>query len=314
MTVESPARLLERFATAAGVDDLGDGRGGVLIVEDPPADLVVPALLPRVVVSTGPCAGVDVVTTPADHARVIAAVESHPQAATALAVLLRNGAGRSVADAVHAESATYGVLQAGDEFRRWRAANPPRRRAEPPGPTVVVERVGDVLRVELCRPRVRNAIDAAMRDELVAALIVAADAPELRVELRGAGASFCAGGDLDEFGTRPDPVTAHLVRLSRHLGWLMHQIADRSTVFVQGANAGSGVELAAFAGTVVARPDATFRLPEIGLGLIPGAGGTVSLPRRIGRQRTALLALSGRTLDAATALEWRLVDRVEQDA
>jgi enoyl-CoA hydratase/carnithine racemase len=61
---------------------------------------------------------------------------------------------------------------------------------------------------------------------------------------------------------------------------------------------------------VVARPDATFWLPELSLGLIPGAGGTVSLPRRIGRQRTAWLALSGRSLDARTALAWGLVDEV----
>ena len=52
-------------------------------------------------------------------------------------------------------------------------------------------------------------------------------------------------------------------------------------------------------------------LPEVGLGLIPGAGGTVSLPRRIGRHRTAELALPGCPIDAATALRWRLVDAME---
>jgi enoyl-CoA hydratase/carnithine racemase len=62
---------------------------------------------------------------------------------------------------------------------------------------------------------------------------------------------------------------------------------------------------------VVARPDTFVRLPEVAMGLVPGAGGTVSLPRRIGRQRTALLALTGRRIDATTAREWGLVDRVE---
>jgi enoyl-CoA hydratase/carnithine racemase len=49
-------------------------------------------------------------------------------------------------------------------------------------------------------------------------------------------------------------------------------------------------------------------LPEVGMGLIPGAGGTVSIPRRIGRHRTAWLALTGNTIDAGTALAWGLAD------
>jgi enoyl-CoA hydratase/carnithine racemase len=61
----------------------------------------------------------------------------------------------------------------------------------------------------------------------------------------------------------------------------------------------------------VARPDTVIGLPEVSLGLIPGAGGTVSLPRRIGRHRTAWLALTGRTIDAATARAWGLVDEIE---
>ncbi|MDQ6696224.1 MAG: enoyl-CoA hydratase/isomerase family protein, partial [Actinomycetota bacterium] len=55
----------------------------------------------------------------------------------------------------------------------------------------------------------------------------------------------------------------------------------------------------------------TFRLPELAMGLVPGAGGTVSLPRRIGRHRTAWLALTGASIDAPTALDWGLVDTIE---
>ncbi|WP_262401328.1 enoyl-CoA hydratase/isomerase family protein [Actinomadura sp. CNU-125] len=73
---------------------------------------------------------------------------------------------------------------------------------------------------------------------------------------------------------------------------------------------GAGVELPAFAGRVVARPDAVFRLPEIAMGLIPGAGGTVSLPRRIGRHRTLYMALTGEAIGADTALAWGLVDEI----
>jgi enoyl-CoA hydratase/carnithine racemase len=90
----------------------------------------------------------------------------------------------------------------------------------------------------------------------------------------------------------------------------MSSVAERVRVEVHGACVGAGIELPAFAARVVAHPAAFFQLPEIGMGLIPGAGGTVSLPRRIGRQRTAWLALTGSRLDAPTALAWNLIDEV----
>jgi enoyl-CoA hydratase/carnithine racemase len=74
---------------------------------------------------------------------------------------------------------------------------------------------------------------------------------------------------------------------------------------------GAGIELPAFADTVIAAEDTVIALPEVELGLIPGAGGTVSVTRRIGRHRTALLALSGMHLDPATAHALGLVDRLE---
>jgi enoyl-CoA hydratase/carnithine racemase len=75
---------------------------------------------------------------------------------------------------------------------------------------------------------------------------------------------------------------------------------------------GAGIELAAFAGRVTATADTVIRLPEIGMGLIPGAGGTASLPARVGRERTAYLALSGAPLAATDALRWGLVDEVTE--
>jgi enoyl-CoA hydratase/carnithine racemase len=77
---------------------------------------------------------------------------------------------------------------------------------------------------------------------------------------------------------------------------------------VHGQVLGSGLEMAAYCGWVQAHPDAVLGLPELSLGLIPGAGGTLSITRRIGRWRTAYLVLSGQTIDAATALRWGLVD------
>jgi enoyl-CoA hydratase/carnithine racemase len=64
----------------------------------------------------------------------------------------------------------------------------------------------------------------------------------------------------------------------------------------------------------VAHPDTTFRLPEVAMGVVPGAGGTASIPRRIGRHRTAALALSGLLIDAPTALRWGLIDRIDPSA
>jgi len=233
-----------------------------------------------------------------------------PIAASALALHLRATEDRSVPDGLVAESALYSTLQAGPEHRAWRAATPRRGRPDDKPPRVRVERVDTQLQVTLQRPGVRNALDAAMRDELLAALAIAEADPDLTVVVRGDGPAFCSGGDLDEFGSTPDPATAHVIRLRRSIGAAINRIAPRVTVEVHGPSAGSGVELAAFAGLVRAHRDATFVLPELGLGLIPGAGGTISLPSRIGRHRTAWLALTGRPIDADVALAWGLVDEI----
>ena len=208
-----------------------------------------------------------------------------------------------------AESAAYSVLQSGPEFDAWRASRGPTRAVTDDAPRVRIERDGRTLLITLTRADRLNALDARMRDELVEALAVAeADTSIKHVELRGEGRAFCAGGDLNEFGTRSDPASAHLIRLRRSIGRTLARLGKPTTTYVHGATVGSGIELAAFTTTVVAAPDTQIALPEIGLGLIPGAGGTVSLAERIGQRRTAWLAFSGCTIDAATALEWGLVD------
>jgi enoyl-CoA hydratase/carnithine racemase len=145
---------------------------------------------------------------------------------------------------------------------------------------------------------------------LDACAIAAADPSIEHVLVDGAGPAFSSGGDLDEFGTLADPASAHPLRLARSVAYALHRLRDRTTVHVHGPCIGAGVELPAFASRVVARRDATFRLPEVGMGLVPGAGGTVSIPRRIGRHRTAGWAITGASIDAPTALAWGLVDEV----
>lgn len=257
-------------------------------------------------------AGFDVrVASREELAAVSAAVARNPLASLALVQLLRASGGRSVHEGLVAESWVYSMLQAGPEFARWLAARPARRPAEPSGAPVRAERRDGLLAITLDRPEKRNAYSAAMRDALCEALALAVrDASIDRVQLAGAGPAFCSGGDLDEFGTTPDPATAHAVRCTRHPARWLHGLEGRCEALVHGACVGAGIELPAFAGRLRARADAWFQLPEVGMGLVPGAGGTVSLTRRIGRQRCAWLALSGQRLAVETALDWGLVDEI----
>jgi enoyl-CoA hydratase/carnithine racemase len=255
----------------------------------------------------------DVVITDDDVDELTAAVERNPIASLALVQLLRASHALDVWSALFAESTAYSMLQAGPELRRWLGSRDGAPAPASDEPAVLVARDGERVHLTLNRPAVHNAFNAAMRDALVAQLrTVVADPTVAELRLDGAGESFCSGGDLDEFGTTPDPATAHLVRMTRSPAWWLAQCAARSSVMLHGACIGAGIELAAFAGEVRATEDAFFQLPEVAYGLVPGAGGTVSLPRRIGRQRTAWLALSGRRIDAATAVRWGLVDRVRK--
>ncbi|AXQ30194.1 enoyl-CoA hydratase/isomerase family protein [Solimonas sp. K1W22B-7] len=244
---------------------------------------------------------------------LLAGVRRSPVAATVLVQLLRASESLPVADALTMESLAYATLQGGAEFRRWLEGRPapPVPPAET-GPAVLLAREADTLRLTLNRPARRNSMSVEMRDALVEALQLAlADDDIRRVRIDGAGKCFSTGGELDEFGTAPDPATAHAVRSLTVPGRLLAACADRAEARVHGACIGSGIEFPAFAGRIVAAPDAWFQLPELQFGLIPGAGGCVSLPRRIGRQRTACMVLGGKRIDARTAKDWGLVDAIE---
>jgi len=255
----------------------------------------------------------DVVVTQASESDPVrAAAHSSPLACQALVQLLRQGDQLSGHEALVAESLVYSTLQSGPEFGAWLASRsrPDAGPAET-GPAVRIERFQDELVLSLNRPRRHNAFSVEMRDGLVEGLQMAvADESLQRIVLRGEGPSFSSGGDLSEFGDLPDPATAHGVRSTRNPARLLLRCADRTEARVHGACIGAGVELPAFARRVVASEGAFFQLPELSMGLVPGAGGTASLPRRIGRQRTARMALTGERVDLETALRWGLVDEV----
>ncbi len=233
-----------------------------------------------------------------------------PAAASVLAQVLRLNERLPMAAGTVVESLAYSTLLSGPEFAAWLSSSP-RRAHRPAAEPVVVgtdEATGTVT-VTLNRPEVRNAYDSATRDALIDVLRPLAELPDPPpVRLEGRGPSFCSGGDLSQFGTTPDPVRGHAVRTSRAPGLLLRAL--RATARVHGACVGAGIELPAFCPVVQAAPDATFRLPEVPMGLIPGAGGTASILARIGRHRTAYLALSSVALAAEEALAWGLVDAV----
>lgn len=238
---------------------------------------------------------------------------SFPLAALVLVQQLRLSGSLPMSAALVTESLAFATLQTGPEFRAWRAGHPSKPEALAAGePVLLVQRSGDVLELRLNRPSARNAISMALRDALCEALDLAlVDMSVREVRLTGTGPDFCAGGNLNEFGQVSDPATAHWIRMQRLPAARLVRLGSRVVSEIAGAAIGAGLECAAFSRFVTARSNAWFQLPELRFGLIPGAGGTVSLPRRIGRQRTAYLALSLARIDAKTALAWGLVDAIE---
>jgi len=242
------------------------------------------------------------------------AIEQQPLAAAALVQVLRTVESLPLPLAMNVESLAYGVLQAGPGYRRWLAAregSPSLVRGEEGAPAILLSREGEVVTAALNRAQYRNSISVEMRDALVELLeMVLLDETIARVEVSGRGSCFSVGGELREFGLATDPALAHAIRASHNPGRLLAQCADRVRFHVHSACIGSGIEIPAFAGHVSASPRSFFQLPELAFGLIPGAGGCVSISRRIGRQRTAWMVLSGKRINAAQALEWGLIDEI----
>jgi len=164
------------------------------------------------------------------------------------------------------------------------------------------------------RPFAGNAIDRPMRDGLYEAFALAAIDPSIEtVTLRAKGKAFSLGADLSEFGTSKDPATAHSIRTLTLPARMAVRCADKLSVHIQGACIGAGLEIAAFATRITATSNAWFQLPELSMGILPGAGGCVSLTRRIGRQRAGQMILSGKRLSARRALDWGLIDAIVDD-
>jgi hypothetical protein len=239
---------------------------------------------------------VDLVLSPgAELDRALVSIQRNPEASAVLVQVLRSTESLDVASALTVESLAYATLQAGEEFGRWltqRRAGEPARSVPPRQDMVLLDREGDELRIVLNSPETRNSLSVAMRDALVDAFKLVAMDPDIgSVRVSANGPCFSAGGELEEFGLLSNPAAAHRTRMLRMPARYLVGHAGRYHFRVHRACIGAGIELPAFAGHLSAAPSTFFQLPEIGMGLIPGAGGCVSIPRRIGRRRTAYMAI-----------------------
>ncbi|MCI4592041.1 enoyl-CoA hydratase/isomerase family protein [Sphingobium sp. BYY-5] len=243
---------------------------------------------------------------------LVTAIEAQPHAAAILVQLLRLTETMAIDAALVAESMAYGLLQGSAGHSAWLVMQG-KPQLHSPG---AVHAVRDDDRLDIClaRPHADNAIDRPMRDALREIFDLAAlDRDVAHIRLRAEGRSFSLGADLAEFGTTRDPATAHAIRMAALPAHSIAQCADRLEAHVQGACVGSGLEMAAFAARLTASRFAWFQLPELAMGILPGAGGCISVARRIGRQRAALMMLSGKRIGARTALDWGLVDAIIDD-
>ena len=178
--------------------------------------------------------------------------------------------------------------------------------------TLLYDKREGVAWVTLNRPGVLNAINMEMRDALWDVAGAIRDDPDVRVAVfRGGGdRAFSSGADVAEFGTAPSYVEARQARRERDLWGFMLSLEKVLIAAIHGHALGAGVELAMCCDLRIASEDARLGLPEVGLGYIPSAGGTQTLPRHVPPGIAMQMVLTGDPIDAATALRHGLVQRV----
>jgi 2-(1,2-epoxy-1,2-dihydrophenyl)acetyl-CoA isomerase len=180
--------------------------------------------------------------------------------------------------------------------------------------TLAVEHSDGVALVTLIRPDNANSINMEMAKDLMQAFIrLSADRAVRAVLLRGAGNLFCAGGDLAEMCAHTDDACGYLTELTGYLHGAIARIASMDApvvAAVQGAAAGAGFALAAACDLTVADEKAKFLLSYTRAGLVLDGSSSWYLPRLVGLKRALELALTNRSLAAAEALDWGIVNRV----
>jgi enoyl-CoA hydratase len=187
----------------------------------------------------------------------------------------------------------------------------------PSGELALVESPGGpVATVTVNRPAALNALDAATLDALLGAFTSLAREPAVRcVILTGAGEkAFVAGADIKAMLDMTPAEAGALAGLAHRLGEVIAGMPAPVIAAVNGFALGGGCELALCCDFIYAARSARFGLPEVGLGVIPGLGGTQRLPRRIGLSRASELLYTGAVVDADEALRLGLVNAVLEPA
>jgi enoyl-CoA hydratase/carnithine racemase len=176
---------------------------------------------------------------------------------------------------------------------------------------IVTEHAESILRVQFNRPTKRNAMTSAMYVTLAGIFNEAANDESTRVVLwYGAGDSFCAGNDIEDFlKNPPGPGASPQARLMEALVDFDKPIV----VAVQGAAIGGGTTMLTHCDFIYAGESAKFQMPFINLALVPEFGSSCSVPARIGHVRAAELILLGGPFDARRAAEFGLVTEVVSD-
>jgi enoyl-CoA hydratase/carnithine racemase len=182
-----------------------------------------------------------------------------------------------------------------------------------PGATVLVRQDGPAARVTLNRPEKRNALSLELMQELVAVLARVSAEPETRViVLEAAGPAFSAGHDLSEMIGRDVPFFQRLFDACTELMETIHRLPQPVIAKVHGMATAAGCQLVAACDLAVAADGAHFATPGVKIGLFCSTP-MVPLSRAIGRKRALDMLLTGRPIDAATALDWGLVNRVVRE-
>ncbi len=180
--------------------------------------------------------------------------------------------------------------------------------------TLLVESINDHISVvTLNRPEVSNAFNTQMAFELYDLFEgpVTDDAHLRCIVLTGAGnRAFCAGADLKERREMNDEEWTQQHFEIERMVRAINDCPVPTIGAINGAAFGGGCEIACLLDFLYAAETARFALPETSLGIIPGAGGTQTLPRAVGEKRAKEIILSGRPFTAAQALEWGLVNKV----
>ncbi|MBE0479949.1 MAG: enoyl-CoA hydratase/isomerase family protein [Dehalococcoidia bacterium] len=177
--------------------------------------------------------------------------------------------------------------------------------------TLIYEKRDGIAYITLNRPAALNAVNTRMRDELYEVLPAIDDDPEVGVGIvKGAGErAFSAGADISEFGTVPSPVIGRSIRWERDLWGRFLGISKPLIAAIHGFALGAGIEMAMCCDIRIASEDARVGLPEVGIGMIPTAGGSQTMPRVIPQGLAAHYIMTGEILNAQEALRAGLLNR-----